>query len=66
MIMPKKSGLALFSRLKEINPTIKFILVSGYNLHELTGPLFQNMSALLMKPYTPKQLANLTTKTLNS
>jgi CheY-like chemotaxis protein len=66
MIMPKQSGTELFSELHKQNPAIKFILVSGYNLDELQDRMYKDMSALLMKPYTPKQIANLVTEILNN
>ncbi len=66
MVMPRKSGTELFIKLHRQNPAIKFILTSGYNLDELQGSNYEDMSALLMKPYTPKQIANLVTKVLNN
>jgi len=66
MIMPKQSGTELFTKLHKQNPAIKFILTSGYNLAELQGRMYEDMSALLMKPYTPKQIANLVTEILNN
>ena len=66
MVMPKQSGTELFTKLHKRNPAIKFILASGYNLAELQGRMYEDMSALLMKPYTPKQIANIVTKILNN
>jgi signal transduction histidine kinase len=66
MVMPNKSGVELFKRLHKINPALKFVLVSGYNIDELKGQMFEEMSALLMKPYTPKQIATLMTEILHN
>ena len=66
MIMPKLSGTELFTKLQTINPSIKFILTSGYNLGELQESMHEEISALLMKPYTPKQIADLITEVLNN
>jgi CheY-like chemotaxis protein len=65
MIMPKMSGLELFSELKTINPAIKFILVTGYCLEEAEGKVLRNMSAILMKPYTTEKIAALIRKILD-
>ena len=66
MIMPKQSGTELFTKLHKQNPAIKFILAAGYHLADLQDRMYEDMSALLMKPYTPKQIANLVTKILNN
>ncbi len=65
MIMPKMSGLELFSELKLINPAMKFILVTGYCLEEAEGHVLRNMSAILMKPYTTEKIAALIRKVLD-
>ena len=66
MVMPNKSGVELFTRLRTINPSLKFVLVSGYNVNGIQGHMFEEMSALLMKPYTPKQIAALMTEILHN
>jgi two-component system cell cycle sensor histidine kinase/response regulator CckA len=66
MVMPNTSGVELFTRLHKINPALKFVLVSGYNINELQGQMFEEMSALLMKPYTPKQIATLMREILHN
>jgi CheY-like chemotaxis protein len=66
MIMPKQSGTELFTKLHRQNPAIKFILVSGYSLDELQDRMYNDMSALLMKPYTPKQIADIVSEVLNN
>ncbi len=65
MIMPKKSGLELFSELKKNEPDIKFILVTGYCLEEAEGHVLRNMSAIMMKPYTTEKFAALIRKVLD-
>jgi len=66
LVMPNKSGVELFISLHKINPALKFVLVSGYSINELQGQIFEEMSALLMKPYTPKQIASLMTEILHN
>jgi signal transduction histidine kinase len=65
MIMPKKSGVELFSELKEMKPDVKFILVTGYCLEEAEGHVLRNMSAIMMKPYTTEKIAALIRKVLD-
>jgi signal transduction histidine kinase len=65
MIMPKKSGVELFSELKEMKPEVKFILVTGYCLEEAEGHVLRNMSAIMMKPYTTEKIAALIRKVLD-
>ena len=65
MIMPKKSGVELFSELKRIKPDIKFILVTGYCLEEAEGHVLRSMSAIMMKPYTTEKIAALIRKVLD-
>ena len=65
MIMPRKSGMELFSELKKIKPDMKFILVTGYCLEEAEGQVLRNMSAIMMKPYTTEKIAALIRKVLD-
>jgi CheY-like chemotaxis protein len=65
MVMPKKTGIELFSDLKQIKPDVKFILVTGYCLEEAEGHILRDMEAILMKPYTTEKIAALIRKTLD-
>ena len=63
--MPKMNGKEVLIELKKINPTVKVIMQSGYSedeLNHLMGDV--KPSAFIQKPYSPKALVSLTTKTL--
>jgi len=64
MIMPKKSGLELFTDLKVINPAIKFILVTGHCLENVEGGILRKMEAILLKPFATQKLVELINKAL--
>ena len=66
MVLPKKTGIELFSDLKQVKPAVKFILVTGYTLEEAEENILRNMEAILMKPYTTEKIAALIRKTLDS
>jgi signal transduction histidine kinase len=66
MVMPKKTGIELFSDLKQIKPDVKFILVTGYCIEEVEGHVLRDMKAILMKPYTMEKIGALIRKTLDS
>jgi CheY-like chemotaxis protein len=56
-IMPHMKGTALFARLKEIRPSIRFVLLTGYD-SELTGDeaLASGIAAVFMKPVAPQEI----------
>lgn len=64
MSMPKKSGLELFQELRAINPTQKFILITGYNLEDVDQDVLFRMNAVLNKPYTTEKIAALIRRVL--
>jgi nitrogen-specific signal transduction histidine kinase/CheY-like chemotaxis protein len=64
MVMPNKSGIELFNDLRELQPDVKFILVTGYCLEEAEGHVLRDMEAILMKPYTTEKIAALIRKVL--
>jgi len=66
MVLPKKTGIELFSDLKQIKPAVKFILVTGYTLEEAEENILRDMEAVLMKPYTTEKIAALIRKNLDS
>jgi len=66
MVMPKKTGIELFSDLKLIKPDVKFILVTGYCLEEVEGHILRDMEAILMKPYTMEKIGALIRKILDN
>jgi len=66
MVLPKKTGIELFSDLKQIKPEVKFILVTGYTLEGAEEHILRDMEAILMKPYTTEKIAAVIRKTLDS
>jgi len=60
MLMPRMSGLDLFERLREINPSLPVILTTGYADSEEAERLReQGVSAVLQKPFHMRELADL-------
>jgi signal transduction histidine kinase/CheY-like chemotaxis protein len=56
--MPKMGGVALVQALRERNPDIKVVVMTGYRLEaETKGPLSQGFAARLQKPLTVQQVA---------
>jgi PAS domain S-box-containing protein len=58
IVMPKVSGRELASRLEELRPGIKVLLMSGYaeNVNVLDGVLDERVQ-FIEKPFTPEELA---------
>jgi two-component system, cell cycle sensor histidine kinase and response regulator CckA len=58
LTMPKKSGLDVLASLRQLNPTVRVILSSGYSAaaQKLDLPKLGVM-AFLQKPYVPNELA---------
>ena len=58
MIMPEMSGSETYARLKEINPDIKVLLLSGYSIN---GPakeiLARGCNGFIQKPFSMKNLS---------
>ena len=58
MIMPQVSGAETFDRLKALNPRIKVILSSGYNIDgQATDILNRGCSAFIQKPFNLQTLS---------
>jgi PAS domain S-box-containing protein len=56
--MPKMGGVALVQALRERNPDIKVVVMTGYRLEaEIKGLLSQGFAARLQKPLTVQQVA---------
>ena len=52
MIMPEMSGGAVFDRLREIDPTVKVLLSSGYALNGQAGEIIQRgCVGFIQKPF---------------
>lgn len=57
MTMPRLSGEQTFERLKEINPDVHVLLMSGYSEQEASGRFMgKGVSGFMQKPYTPQDL----------
>lgn len=58
MVMPRLTGPEVFEELKKINPKVRVILSSGYNIkHEENRLQKLGISGLLNKPFTLKTLS---------
>ncbi len=58
IVMPNMKGGEVFDRLKEINPEIKVLLVSGYSIDgEATKILERGCNGFIQKPFDMKQLS---------
>jgi PAS domain S-box-containing protein len=56
--MPKMTGLALIERLREISPSVRVVLMTGFSptlLERSTGEM--GIDAILSKPFTRRELA---------
>ena len=59
MIMPGMHGGEVYDRLKQINPAVKTLLVSGYNLHGLANEILQRgCDGFLQKPFNVEELSS--------
>jgi PAS domain S-box-containing protein len=65
MMMPHMNGKALFEKLREINPSVTAILMSGY---DATGTAVASMGfvAFIPKPYTLQELATRVRQSLDT
>ena len=58
MIMPEMSGKETYERLKEINPNVKILLVSGYSLNQQIEDLISmGCNGFIQKPFDILQLS---------
>ena len=67
MVMPRMSGPELFSRIKEINPSVRVVVSSGYS-HDQEGKRMLRHGCLgyLQKPYNIESLNHLVRTVLDS
>jgi CheY-like chemotaxis protein len=57
IVMPGMSGLALVNAIRESQPQLKVLLMTGYAEEEAVKQAFEDYStALLQKPFTAEQL----------
>ncbi|NIO20314.1 MAG: response regulator, partial [Candidatus Aenigmarchaeota archaeon] len=58
MVMPGMSGGETYDILREINPDIKVILASGYNIEgQATEILKRGCNTFIQKPFSRKELS---------
>ena len=61
--MPQKSGLEVLSEMRVLDPDVKVIFFTGYSAEtSVTG----DVAGVLIKPFTPADLANEVRSGLNS
>jgi two-component system, cell cycle sensor histidine kinase and response regulator CckA len=66
MIMPGMGGGELYTRIKQLKPTAKAILCSGYSLHESIQDIMdQGCNGFLEKPFTLSKLLEMIESILN-
>ncbi|MGD8765431.1 MAG: PAS domain S-box protein [Desulfobacteraceae bacterium] len=67
MIMPEMSGKETYERLKEINPNVKILLVSGYSLNQQIEDLISmGCNGFIQKPFDILQLSQKVREMLNA
>ncbi|MBN2526067.1 MAG: response regulator [Deltaproteobacteria bacterium] len=65
MIMPKMDGSKTFRRLKEINPSVRVVLASGYSEDALANELItEGAAGFLQKPFRKQNLAEMMSQIL--
>ncbi|MCJ7616015.1 MAG: response regulator, partial [Desulfobacterales bacterium] len=58
MILPNMSGGEVYDRLKEINPEVKVLLLSGYSIDGVaTDILNRGCNGFIQKPFDIKKLS---------
>lgn len=66
MVMPDISGGEIFDILKELNPQVKIIISSGYNLkHLVKDTVNREFDAFIQKPFNMQQLSDKIRKVLD-
>ena len=58
LTMPEMSGTDLLKKMKEINPTLKVIITSGYPRDKLVNELVRQGAGFLQKPFPVEELAD--------
>jgi PAS domain S-box-containing protein len=58
IVMPQMGGAETYERMKEINPDVKVLLLSGYSIDgEATDILKRGCNGFIQKPFTMKELS---------
>jgi CheY-like chemotaxis protein len=67
MIMPQMGGGVTYDRMKEINPNIKVLLSSGYNINgQATEILERGCNGFIQKPFNMRELSQKVRKILDT
>ena len=66
IIMPEKSGMELFKKLKFINPDVKFIFVTDHGLNEQAEYISKEVKAVIKKLYNIQEMALVIREVLDS
>lgn len=67
MIMPDMDGGETYDRLKEINPDIKVLLLSGYSINGQASEIMQRgCNGFIQKPFNMKDLSQTIREILSS
>lgn len=65
VVMPGMNGTAVFNRLKEMNPAVSILLISGYNWdREATAKLVAKADGFLQKPFRIEDISQVVRKIL--
>lgn len=67
MMMPNMGGVTAIDKLREINPGVKIVAMSGVNSSEMGSIISdKKVKGLLAKPYTTRELLNTISEAINS
>ena len=65
--MPEMNGLEVFTRMREINPTVKAIILTGYNIDkEIENSIFKYSNGFIQKPVSIEKLSQTISEILYS
>ena len=64
--MPEMNGIELLSRVKEISPGTKRILLTGYTEDEILNKSRDTIDLIISKPIEPDSLINILEETIKS
>ncbi|RMG69986.1 MAG: response regulator, partial [Nitrospirae bacterium] len=66
LIMPEMRGTVLYRELKRIRPDVKFVLITGYGIHEVPPELRGEFHAVVEKPFRTTELARVLRDVIDS
>ncbi len=66
MVMPEMNGRDAFFEMKKIDPNVRVLVASGFNLNIKSDDLFsEGVNAFLQKPYRVAELSRIIAETIN-